>query len=181
MKPYLTASEFAELQHKISQGTASLTLPRGVARQFFTHVTNSAIHTTTGNGALIPKAVVWIGILLAPLMLVVCCMAVALAFGWAAAVAIPLIGVFWTVFAGFTNENGSWQSLTIILVLATANVYFMEHAYSVPLLLFVASLWVHRMTYVAAHTMLTAMISRSFGAYDMLSEHVEICDSSATK
>ena len=50
----------------------------------------------------------------------------------------------------------------------------MEPDYSVPLFLFTLSLWVHRLTYVAAQAFLINIVTDSFSAYDMLAEHVAI-------
>jgi|TARA_B110000240_G_C13389161_1_gene405999 hypothetical protein len=174
MSDYLSVEQFADAQANIAQGSATLTVPRATARQFFTRVSNRDIKGKTGQTVWGKKLVIWTGIILSPILLLSCFTNVGFAFGWAACLAIPMIGIFWTIFAGYTNEHGSWQSLLVILVITAANMAMMEPAYSLSLFLFTLSLWVHRLTYVAAQAFLVNIVTDSFSAYDMLAEHVVI-------
>jgi len=174
MSDHLSAEQFADAQANIAQGSATLTVPRTTARQFFTRVSNQEIKGKIGQTVLGKKLVIWTGIILSPALLLACFINVGFAFGWAACLAIPMIGIFWTIFAGYTNEHGSWLSLFVILVITAANMVMMEPAYSLSLFLFTFSLWVHRLTYVAAQAFLNNIVIDSFSAYDMLAEHVAI-------
>lgn len=174
MSDYLSAQQFANLHDSIINGKASLTVPRATARQFFTRVSNRDVKGKTGLSVWGKKLAIWVGVMLSPALLLVCFANVGLAFGWAACLAIPIIGIFWTIFAGYTSEHGSWLSLLVIVVLTAANMVAMEPAYSLSLFLFTLSLWVHRLTYVAAQAFLVNIITDSFSAYDMLAEHVAI-------
>ncbi|MDG2072032.1 MAG: hypothetical protein P8J55_10000 [Pseudomonadales bacterium] len=174
MSDYLSAEQFADAQANIAKGNATLTVPRATARQFFTRVSNQDIKSKTGQTVLGKKLLIWTGIILEPLLLLACFTNVGFAFGWAAYLAIPMIGIFWTIFAGYTSEHGSWLSLFIILVITAANMTMMEPAYSLSLFLFTLSLWIHRLTYVVAQAFLNNIVIDSFSAYDMLAEHVVI-------
>ncbi|MDA0788959.1 MAG: hypothetical protein O2780_05820 [Proteobacteria bacterium] len=174
MGKYLNAEEFAGLQQEIRDGRSAISIPRAVARQFFTHVAASAIRTTTGQGTILQKLAIWIGLVLSPLILAACCGLVAYEFGWLAMLVIPILGVFWTIFAGYTNELGRWQPATALLAVAAANLYVMPAELSWPLLGFVLSLWIHRITYILAEYWLAGLIGESYSAYEMLAEHVSI-------
>ena len=42
------------------------------------------------------------------------------------------------------------------------------------LTVFTASLWVHRMTFVLAERSLTSLVTTSYAAYEMLTEHITV-------
>lgn len=174
MSDYLSAEQFADAQANIAKGSATLTIPRATARQFFTRVSNQDIKGKTGQTVLGKKLVIWTGIILSPTLLLACFTNVGFSFGWAAFLAIPMIGIFWKIFASYTSEHGSWLSLFVILMITAANMTMMESAYSLALFLFTLSLWAHRLTYVAAQAFLQNIVADSFSAYDMLAEHVVI-------
>jgi hypothetical protein len=176
MTTHLSADEFAGLQQEFREGRSAISIPRAVARRFFTHVAASAIRTTTGQGTLLQKAAIWTGLLLSPLMLGTCCLLVAWEFGWLATLAIPVIGIFWTIFAGYTSNIGRWQPATVLLAVAVASLYVMPPDLSRPLLLFILSLWIHRVTYILAEQWLIRLVEKSFSAYEMLEEHISIIE-----
>jgi hypothetical protein len=97
-------------------------------------------------------------------------------FGWWAALAVPVAGASWAILAGLTNEDGEWLSITILLAASIASYSFMAATYSIPLIFFVFSLWLHRMNYHLAQKLLVAIVEDSYAAYDMLAENVEIQD-----
>ena len=94
----------------------------------------------------------------------------------AAALTVPVAGASWAILAGLTNEDGQWLSITVLLAASIASYLFISPTYSIPLMLFVFSLWLHRMTYILAQKLLIAIIEDSYDAYDMLAENVEIQD-----
>ena len=122
------------------------------------------------------KLVIWAGIVVSAALLVVCCAEVIFYFGWFAAFGVPLVGMFWTVIAGLTGDQGTWLHGAIGLVVGLALAAILESAYGIPLALFVISLWLHRTNYGLAQRWLTQLISSSYGAFDMLVEHIEIDD-----
>ena len=97
-------------------------------------------------------------------------------FGWWAAIAVPVAGASWAIIAGLTYEDGEWLSITILLAASIASYLFLTPTYSIPLIFFVFSLWLHRMTYILAQKLLIDIVEDSYAAYDMLAENVEIQD-----
>lgn len=176
MNKYLSADEYKVIQTHLAAGDACLTISRSISRQFFMRVSNASIMSNTGNSALPQKILVWACQACALLSLVICCGLIIDSFGWWAALAVPVCGASWAILAGFTNVNGGWRGITASLVGAIVSYSFLTEAYSLPLILFVFSLWAHRMTYILAQILLIAIVKKSYAAYDMLIENVEITD-----
>jgi len=176
MNRYLTEEEFKVIQAHIKEGDASLTISRSIARHFFMRVSNASIKSKTGNSALLQKALVWTSQVCALFCLLICGGVMIDSFGWWAAIAIPVAGASWAILAGLTNEDGGWLSITIFLAASIASYSFITPTYSAPLIIFVFSLWLHRMTYILAQKLLIAIVEESYAAYDMLVENVEIQD-----
>ena len=176
MNRYLTEEEFKVIQAHIKVGDASLTISRSIARHFFMRVSNASIKSNTGNSALLHKALVWTSQVSALFCLLICGGIMIDSFGWWAAIAVPVAGASWAILAGLTSEDGEWLSITIFLAASIASYSFITHTYSAPLIFFVFSLWLHRMTYILAQKLLIAIVEESYAAYDMLVENVEIQD-----
>lgn len=176
MKKYLTEEEFKQVQEHLIAGDASLTISRSISRQFYMRVSNSAVKSATGHSTMTQKVMVWSVQTSALLALVVCCGLIIDSFGWWAAFAVPLTGAFWAILAGFTNEDGGWPSITIILAASLASSLFIIQMYSIPLIFFVFSLWLHRMTYILAQKFLITLVVNSYATYDMLAENIDIQD-----
>lgn len=176
MKKYLTVEEFEALKARIARGTSGLQISRRVSRQFFTRVNNASIVETTGRSMLAQKLIVWSGVLASPALLLLAIAAIVFHFGWISAIAVPLVGTFWTVIAGFTGDKGTWWHGLIGLIAGLGLSAFIEPAYGIPLALFTVSLWIHRSNYRLAQIWLTQLITTSFGAFDMLVEHIDIRD-----
>lgn len=176
MSKYLTEEEFKAIQVHLKEGDASLTIPRSIARRFFMRVSNASIKSNTGNSALLQKTLVWTTQGCALLCLLICGGIMIDSFGWWAALAVPVAGAFWAILAGLTNEDGEWLSITILLAASIASYSFMAPTYSLPLIFFVFSLWLHRMNYRLAQKLLITIVEDSYAAYDMLAENVEIQD-----
>ena len=176
MKKYLSKEQFDQVRRRIEAGDASLTIPRRVARQFFTHVNNASIKSIAGRSLLGQKFAIWAGVFAAPALLVVCIWALVLYFDWFAALAAPLAGTFWTIIAGLTGDKGEWWYGAVGLAAGLALAAILEEAYAVPVALMVVSLFVHRVTYRVAQVWLIDLVSTSYGAYDMLVEHIDLDD-----
>jgi len=171
---HLTKIEHQELQDKISNGERSLSIPRNVARQFYAKVSNKAIMTTTGDSAIVDKSLVITGLILSPIFLGLCLLHVIYEFGWWATISAPLIGLFWAVLTGLTNEEGEWYIATVLTGFAIAAAILEPNGYTIPLATFVVSIWVNRVTYIVAERQLVSLVSSSYAAYDMLADHIEI-------
>lgn len=176
MKKYLTEQEFETVRQHLASGEASLVVPRRVSRQFFTRVPVESIRATTGRFMLLQKIAIWAGVLAAPLLLVICIGAVIFYFDWFATLAVPIVGMFWTVIAGLTGDKGEVWYGVAGLAAGLLFAWLLEPAYAIPLALFSLSLFIHRITYEVAQIWLTGLVSSSFGAYDMLVEHIELED-----
>ncbi len=177
MTTYITEDEYTALQSRIETGDASVTIPRGVARQFFTHVNNASIKSITDTSMLMQKCLIWLAIAFSIMSLLVSAIFIIKSFGYWAAVAVPLTGIFWVLLAGLTYEEGSWMSLTAAFIASLVAIFFMAKVYSLPAFFFVLSVWVYRITYILAQTLLTGLVKESYAAFDMLVEHIDIQES----
>jgi hypothetical protein len=180
MTTYLTNDEYIALQSRIESGQASMTVPRGVARQFFTHVSNSSIKAITDTSMFWAKVLIWAIITLSIVLFLITLALVINYFGFWSAIAVPLIGIFWVVLAGLTYEEGNWIGMTIVLIAAFINIFFMVQMYALPIFLFVLSVWIYRASYLIAQKMLLGLINQSYSAFDMLAEHVKIHQAAST-
>ena len=63
MKKYLTSEEFEAVKTRIAGGHSSMTIPRSVARQFFTRVNNASVIEITGHSIRFQKFVIWTGVI----------------------------------------------------------------------------------------------------------------------
>jgi hypothetical protein len=176
MSKYLNQEEFKAIQAHIRVGDASLTISRSIARRFFIRVSNASIKSNTGNSALLQKTLVWTTQACALFCLLICGGFMIDSFGWWAAIAVPVVGASWAILAGLTSEDGEWLSITVLLAVSIASYAFVTPIYSIPVIFFVFSLWLHRMTYILAQKLLIAIVEDSYAAYDMLAENVEIQD-----
>ena len=176
MKFYLTEQQFNGLRERVKEGASSVTISRSLARQFFLRVSNKSIAETTGESLRWQKLGIWTGTVAAPALLALCVLCVIYYFEWFATLGVPLVGMLWTVVGGLTGYRGSWKHTLIGLVAGLVLAAVLERAYGIPLALFTLSLAIHRTTYQVAGIWLTQLIGRSFGAYDMLVEHIDVDD-----
>lgn len=181
MNKFRTAEEFEELQALIKAGRASIEISRSISRQFFMRVSNASVKSTTGHSVILQKILVWSCQGMALLLLLLCGVIIANSFGWWATIGIPIVGTFWAILAGLTNEDGDWLSITIILMAAVGSFSLIPVSYWLPLIIFVLSLWLHRMTYILAQNLLIPILVNSYDAYDMLVDNIELRESSATE
>lgn len=175
-KRYLEADEFESLKSRITAGEASMRVSKSVSRQFFLRVTNESVKAETGESVSLQRIVIWVGALFPVFLLFAALWQIIVDFGWAATIAVPLVGVFWTVVAGFTADKGGWIESTIGLVLGIGIAAITASNYGVPLALITISLVVHRLSYALAQHWVERLVSQSFAAYDMLVEHIVIND-----
>ena len=174
MSEYLDESAHAELAADAAAGRAVVRLPRTVAKQFFLRVSLSDIKTRSGRSVWPYKAGVLVGQILAPALLIGCFVLIyAESEAWLSALLVPLAGILWTVIAGFINADGHWLPMTIMVALA-AGLAALGLPWAGALTVFTASLWVHRMTFVLAERSLTSLVTTSYAAYEMLTEHITV-------
>ena len=176
MTQYLSEPEFLELQTRLAQNEASLTIGRRIARQVFTRVSNSEITSTFGRSQLWKKAIIWTTVIGPILLFVLCLGALIPPFGWMAAIAVPLVGIFWTVLIGYMSDKGTLPYNTAGLAVALLLVAFVPQEYGWPVALLAVSVWINHLGYVLAQHWVEAMARDSFKVYDMLVEHIAIKD-----
>lgn len=176
MTQYLSEPEFLELQTRLEQNKASLTIGRRIARQVFTRVSNSDITSTFGHSQLWKKVVIWATVFGPVVIFVLCLGALIPPFGWMATMAVPLVGIFWTVLIGYMSDKGPLAYNTAGLLAALLLAWFVPQEYGWPVALFAVSVWINHLGYVLAQRWVEAMARTSFKVYDMLVEHIVIKD-----
>jgi len=174
MAEYLTRDEYKVLQSDLATGGARFSITRSMARQFFLNVTNRNVKDLTGESVLGRKLQV-IVLLLAALVLITACLVLMVKeFGWAAVLAVPLTGVFWTIIVGFTTESGSMLLTTALFIPCLFLSYFWQGSYGWILGNFIVSIYCYRVAHILAQNFLVTLISSSYDAYDMLNEQIEV-------
>jgi hypothetical protein len=174
MTEFLNEDEYEALRLEISDGTASLKITRNMSRQFFTHVSHRNVQDLTGSSVLSQKLLV-LSMLLSSILLVLGCLAeITLDFGWLAIIGVPLAGIFWTVLAGLTTEMGDIWSSTLAMIAAIGLIWFLPESYQLFTALFTGSVYLYRTAHILSEYLLRRLVSESYDAFDMLSEHIEI-------
>ena len=177
MTNYLSKTEFEALQQRLLAGNAGLTISKQVARQFFNRVANKAVVSITGESVLLKKLVLFslygasISLFLASLGLVF------IEFEWGAALAIPALGIFWSILTVLTSDKGSHWIGHGGLLLSLAPIALLPGAYSYPIALVGMSIWIHRFIFSLSQFWLEQLVTNSYDAFDMMAEHIEIEDS----
>ena len=174
MQHFINETEFNALQPKLLAGTAQLSVPRVVARDFYLRVPNASIRATAGQSALGAKIVIWVGTTGAILVMLLCAAVIIWHFAWSATLIVPLTGIFWTLVAGLTGDQGTFMFGTLALLAAGALASLLPTGFAEPLLLLAFSLWIHRGVYLFAQLRLIKLVSSSFAAFDMFIEHLEV-------
>lgn len=174
MAGYLSGQEYQALLEEVKQGSASLHITRHTAREFFLRVTSKEVSETLGYSVFPQKATVLSLLLLSVLLILTCLALIVMDQGWLAMVSVPLVGIFWTILAGFTTELGSTVSSTVILAFVLGFVWFLPASYQQPVILFALSIYIYRMGHVLAQFFLLRIVTASYRAWDMLAEHIDI-------
>ncbi len=174
MTSYLTPEQYNELLTEIDQGEVSLVISRNLARQFFFNVGNRNIRNLTGVSMPGKKAVV-VALLFISLALAAFCLALVVReFGWGAIIGVPIVGIFWTVLAGFTTEMGSYLSSTLLTAACAVTAWFLPFEYGITFLFFSLSMYCYLLTHLMAETFLLQLLHTSYDAYDMLCEQIDL-------
>ena len=174
MNKYLNPEEHQQLKSDLLSDRCQLVIPGSVCREFFTRVPNNEIVQVTRRSLMLPKLLVWLGVIAAPLVLIALFGFTIMTAGWLAALMIPLMGIFWTIIAAFMNPDGEWLSITLAILVVGLMLPFMDFTLGYSLFMFIFSLWIHRLTYIFARLFLTDLVMQSYPAYDMLVEHIRI-------
>ncbi len=174
MAECLTKDAYKILQPDLSTGVARLFVTRSLARQFFIKVTHRSVMALTGESIFGQKLQVLALLATALILITSCLVLVTKEFGWAAILAAPLIGIFWTIIVGFTTESGSMLLSTLLFILCLLLTYFLPVAYAWLFGNFVASIYCYRVSHIIAQNSLITLISSSYDAYNMLDEQIKV-------
>ena len=150
MADFLTQEEHAELVREIDAGSSNILVSRSMSRQFFINVGRRNVRDLTGISVILEKIIV-LGLLAASIVLLIACLAFVITdFGWGALLAVPLIGIFWTILVGFTGEMGSWTSTIVIYLFVMLFSPLLGQSYGFAIMLFASSLAAYRVSHLAA-------------------------------
>ncbi len=174
MNKYLTPEQFEALRPALESGSTRLFISKSIARQFLMRVSNDSIVEETGSSMFLQKALIWAGVILSILGILVALGLLVLQLGWSAAIAVPLVGIFWTVVAGFSSDLGTWVHTALAALLVAVAAFLTPGHIAVPVLLVGGSLVIVRITYSLAQVFAIRLVGRSFAAYDMLVPHITI-------
>lgn len=174
MNKYLDEADFENLRQKLEARQAKILISKSIARQFFFRVSNQSILETTGESLVFKKSAIWAILGLAMVLMLTTLGSIILDSGWSAAITVPLVGIFWTVVAGLTSHLGSWVHSAVALVAATLIAWFLPASYALPLMELTLSIVLIRFAHELAQRWVTALVSRSFAAYDMMAPHITL-------
>ncbi len=179
MTNYLSRDQYSAVQSRIIAGEATLAIARDVSRQFFLRVSNASVSAVADTSVVWPKTLIWSGYVASPALLIICVLLIIQTFSWWAVVLVPLAGIFWAILTGLTYDKGGWVWPTLGSFAVCLLPLFVETAYSLPVLSFTLSLWIHRMTFIMAQSLMTSLLGASYEAFDMLAEHITLDDTAA--
>jgi len=176
MTQLLSEKDYLALQKRLEAGTAELTVPRQIARQFFFRVTSKAVVSITGQSVLLQKAFLHLLFAVSVGLFMACLALLFTGFNLGAAIAIPAIGIFWTIITLLTSDKGNQWVGHLGVSLSLLPLLFLSPSYSYPLALIGVSIWLHRWMYFLARYWLVALVTRSYDAFDMMVEHIDITE-----
>lgn len=173
MTEFISKSEFETLRGNYRSGTASVEMPRQVARQFFLHINPQEVKRTTGKSILFKKALIWFMNISSPILFLISMALVIKEYGTLeASLIVPIAGICWTVIYGLASDRGGWLIGTIPLGICFVPIVANNMTFMDPLFLFVLSIWLQRTSYLVATSWLLNIVMSSFEAFEMLEEHL---------
>lgn len=175
MSEHLSKEDWQSLMADIANGSAQISVPRGLSRHFFTHVTASSINSVTGSHHL-PQKLLVLSLLSAAILTGLATLyQIMVAFEDLAFIAVPLVGIFWTVIAGFTTDMGPGLKVTLpAAAVLVVGAYFLAPPYNMTVMLLIASLSFYRISHLFAEVFVVALVKESFQAWEMMEMHVRI-------
>lgn len=174
MPGYLSEQEHQELVDELAAGRASVQLSRHASRHFFLRVSSREVSETIDSSVIGQKFIVLGSLTIAIALIATSLGMLLLEQSWLAMFSVPLVGIFWTVIAGFTTEYGSMLSSTLLLLVAFAIAWVLPAGYQLPLVTFALSLFFYRLGHIAAQYFLKHIVTSSYQAWDMLAEHITV-------
>jgi len=174
----MTDEEFQALVARIHSGAILVGVDRSMARKFYTDVSLARIEAETGEAPYFEKVVVFGAMIGGPLALLVSFVLAVMAFGWWAALAIPVSILIYFVFAGASSMPGGGMGVVTVLVgLAALGTYlgwFPSRYAGWYALVLAMAFWNARLVYAAATHFVRAFVVRNRRAYEFLAEHIHL-------
>ena len=179
----MSDEEYQALIARIQSGSLLIGVDRSMARKLYTDVSLSRIEAETGEAPYFEKMVVLGAFVGGPVSLLASFFMAVLAFGWWAALAIPVSIVVYAVFAGASSmPKQGMAGVSVLLALALLGLYLdwlpSDYIawYTVLALL---SLWNARLVYAAATHFIRAFVVRNRRAYEFLAPHIHLREASS--
>ncbi len=174
----MTEQEYKDFVAKAKSGALLIGIDRAIARKFYTDFPLSKIQDETGETPYFEKMVVWFAFLVAPVTLLASFILAVIAFGWWAALAIPLSVAAYFVFSGQSSMPGRGMlGISVLLGLTVANLFTDFFASKFGPWYFIAvvfALWASRLVYCAATTLLRAFVLRNQRALEFMRQHIHV-------
>lgn len=179
----MTDDEYRQLVSQAQNGTLLIGLDRSVARKFYTDVPLKHVERETGEAPYFEKIVVLGAFLFAPLSLAASFVLAVLAFGWWAALAIPVSLVAYFLFSGQSSMPNRWMvGVTLILVIVVAATLLRAFPSEYIAWYFVSlafSFWAAHLVYAAATLFLRSFVLRNKKAFEMVAPHIHVREGGA--
>ena len=179
----MTDEEYQALVARIQSNSLLIGVDRSMARKLYTDVSLSRIKAETGESPYFEKMVVLGAFVGGPVSLLASFAMAVLAFGWWAALAIPVSIVVYFVFAGASSmPKQGMAGVSVLLACALLGLYLEWFpsryiAWNVVLVLF--ALWNARLVYSAATHFIRAFVVRNRRAYEFLAQDIHLREASS--
>jgi hypothetical protein len=174
----MTDEEYQAMVAKIQSGSLLIGIDRSIARKLYTDIPLSRIEVETGETPYFEKMVVLGAFVAGPASLLASFVMAFLAFGWWAALSIPVSIVVYFGFTGASSMPGQGMAgLSMLLALTLVGLYWDWFpsgyiAWYVMMVLF--ALWNARLVYVAATYFIRAFVVRNLRAYEFLASYIHL-------
>ena len=174
----MTDDEYQTLVARIQSGSLLIGVDRGMARKLYTDVSLSHIEAETGEAPYFEKTVVLSAFVGGPVSLLGSFIMAGLAFGWWAALIIPVSIVVYFVFAGSSSmPKQGIAGMMVLLCLALLGLYldwFPSNYITWYAVLVLFALWNARLVYAAATHFIRAFVVQNRRAYEFLAPHIHL-------
>jgi hypothetical protein len=174
--------DFDEVIRREADGSLLVGVHRSVAQQFWAEVPLKEIEIRTGEAPYTQKAIIYLAFVGGPVLLLASIVRAPWVIGWWAALGIPLGLVFWIGFHGNSGRpTGRLGTITVAWMVVAAGTAFSqgraEAAWQLGLL-YVSSLWLSRLLYVASTSFFRYLVLHNRRAWEWLNSSLELVDAS---
>ncbi len=174
----MNQDEYKDFVARANAGALLIGVDRAIARKFYTGVSISRIEEETGEAPYFEKMIVWLAFVTAPIALLASFIVSILAFRWWAALAIPISVVAYFVYSGQSSmPRRGMLGISILLALSVGSLFtgfFTSQFVPWYFIAIVFALWVSRLVYCAATSLLRAFVLRNQRALEFMREHIQV-------